>query len=129
VVELNILSGKQAGASIVARRFPFLVGRSADSGLRLDDEGVFDRHFAIRLEAQDGFVLAVQPQAYVGVNGQTAQQTRLKSGDLISVGSVKMGFALSVAPQRDLRFREALMWAGLVFLCIAQVALVYLLMD
>ena len=129
MVELNILSGKQAGASVIARRFPFLVGRSADLGLRLDDEGVFDRHFAIRLEPSDGFILAVQPQAYVGVNGQTAQQTRLKSGDVISVGSVKMGFALSAAAQRDLRFREALMWAGLVFLCIVQVALVYFLMD
>ena len=129
MVELSILSGKQAGASVAARRFPFLVGRAADSGLRLDDEGVFDRHFAIRMEPPEGFVLVVQPQAYVGVNGQTAQQTRLKSGDVISAGSVKISFALSAAPQRDLRFREALVWFGLAFLCIAQVVLVYLLVD
>ena len=129
MVELNILSGKQAGASVVARRFPFSIGRAADAGLRLEDEGVFERHFAIRLEPLEGFVLVVEPNAYVGVNGQTAQQTRLKSGDVISAGSVKISFSLSAAPQRDLRFREALMWAGLAFLCIAQVALVYLLID
>jgi hypothetical protein len=129
VIELNILSGKQAGNSIVARRFPFWVGRSADANLRLDDEGVFDRHFEVRLEPPQGFVLAVQPQAYVAINGQTAQNAVLKSGDVISAGSVKMSFGLAATPQRDLRFREALTWIGLALLSISQVALVYLLIE
>ena len=39
MIELKILSGKQAGATAVARRFPFLVGRAPDSAVRLEDEG------------------------------------------------------------------------------------------
>lgn len=129
MVELNILSGKQAGNAVIARRFPFLVGRSSEANLHLDDEGVFDRHFEIRLETPQGFALVVRPQAYVAINGQTAEKAVLRSGDIISVGSVKMTFGLAAASQHDLRFREGLTWVSLALLCIAQIALVYLLID
>ena len=42
MVQLDILSGRKAGTSIVARRFPFHIGRASDSSLSLDDGGVWD---------------------------------------------------------------------------------------
>ena len=127
MVELKILSGKQAGQVVLVRRFPFLVGRGSRSGLALEDEGVFEKHFEVRLEPRDGFLLFVQPGAYTSVNGQTVQQHLLKAGDVISAGSAKLTFTLAPAAARSLRTQELLIWAGLVLLCLVQVALVYAL--
>ncbi len=127
MVELRILSGKQAGQAVLVRRFPFLVGRGSRSGLQLDDQGVFDKHLELRFVPRQGFLLSVQPGAYASVNGQTVQEHMLRAGDLIAAGSVKLSFSLAPAHSRGMRLEEALVWAGLVLLCLAQVALVYLL--
>ena len=129
MVELSILSGKQAGSTAVARRFPFRVGRASQADLRLDDEGIFDRHFELRLQKSEGFALVVQPDAYAAVNGQSTQHKILKAGDVISAGSVRLGFALAPAAPRSLRLREGLVWTGLALLCLAQIAIIYLLID
>ncbi len=114
---------------MVARRFPFSIGRSAEADLRLQDEGIFERHLELRLQPAEGLVLAVHPDAYAAVNGQTAQETALHSGDVISAGSVKFGLSLSAAPQYSLRFREALVWVGIAVVCAIQITLIYLLLD
>jgi pSer/pThr/pTyr-binding forkhead associated (FHA) protein len=128
VIELRILSGKQAGASVVARRFPFLVGRSADSGLRLEDEGVFDRHFRIVLNAST-FSVASEPNAVTAINNQPITEAPIRSGDTIQAGSVAVGFSLSPVRQRSLRFRESVVWLMLAGLCLAQVAVIYWLLG
>jgi hypothetical protein len=129
VIELRILSGKQAGANVVARRFPFLVGRAAESGLRLEDEGVFDRHFRIQFQPREGFLLLGEPNAVTAVNNQTTAQTRLRSGDIIHAGSVTLSFGLRPPEQRSLRIREVVVWTMLAFLCLAQVAVIYWLLQ
>lgn len=130
MIELKILSGKQAGATAVARRFPFLVGRAPESGLRLEDEGVFERHFRIQFQPREGFLLVTEPNAVTAVNNQTTAQTRLRSGDIIHAGSVTMSFGLRPPEQHSLRLREAVVWTMLGLLCLAQVAVIYwLLLD
>ena len=129
MIELRILSGKQAGAIVVARRFPFLVGRASDSGLRLDDEGVFDRHFRIEFQPREGFLLVGEPNAVTAVNNQTTSRIRLRSGDIIYTGSVTMSFGLRPPEQRSLRIREAVVWIMLAFLCLGQVAVIYWLLQ
>jgi predicted component of type VI protein secretion system len=129
VVELKLLSGKQAGASVVARRFPFRVGRAGDSGLRLEDDGVFERHFSIHLKSKDGFFLASEPPAVTAVNNQPITETRLRSGDVIQAGSASLRFALSPMRQRTLRPREVFVWVMLGVLCLAQVAVIYWLKE
>ena len=114
---------------MVARRFPFRVGRAADSGLRLEDEGVFDRHFRILLKPVEGFFMAGEPNAVTAVNHQTTSEIRLRSGDTIQAGSVAMTFSLSPARQHSLRFREILVWVMLGVLCLAQVAVIYWLLE
>lgn len=128
MIELRILSSKQAGASVIARRFPFQVGRAADSGLRLEEEGVFERHFKILLQGGE-FVLASEPNAVTALNNQPVTQGRLRSGDTIQAGSVSLGFALSPMRQRGLRIREGIVWLMLAGLCLAQVAVIYWLLG
>lgn len=114
---------------MVARRFPFLVGRAPDAGLRLDDEGVFDRHFTLQFSPSEGFLLRSEANAVTAVNNQPAAQARLHSGDVINAGSASIAFALSPMRQRSLRFREGFVWFMLVMLCLVQVAVIYWLLE
>lgn len=129
MIQLDILSGKKAGTSIVARRFPFPVGRLSDSGLPLEDAGVWERHLVFNLHRGSAIVLNVQPNALATLNGAPVQTAPLKNGDLIELGAVKLRFSLSAAPQRSQRWREVGLWIGLGLVFAAQVAVIYLLLD
>lgn len=129
MVQLDILAGKKAGTSIVARRFPFQVGRAPDSGLPLDDSGVWERHLTFNLHRGASVVLNVQPEALATLNGSPTQTAALKSGDLIEFGAAKVRFSLSPARQRSQRWREIALWLGLGLVFAAQVAIIYLLLE
>jgi len=129
VIHLKVLNGTAAGAECVARRFPFLVGRAPESHLRLEMEGVWDRHLEIRLQPSSGFVAATQSEAYVVVNGERVTSAVLRNGDLIELGAAQIRFSLSPTRPRGLRLREILTWVALVALCLGQVALIYRLLE
>lgn len=128
MVQLEVLSGKQAGAVAVARRFPFVVGRDGSSDLRLEEGGVWDRHLELDLQMPDGFALKVLSQARASVNDLPVQQAILRNGDVIGIGAVKLRFWLGETRQLGLRTRECLTWAALVMLCAGQIALIYRLL-
>jgi hypothetical protein len=92
----------------------------------VDDGGVFDRHAEIARSGTE-FVLRVVPPAIISVNAEPIQQRTLQSGDIIQVGSAQLRFGLSPTRHLSLRMREVLTWVGLALLCLAQVALIYLL--
>ena len=128
MVQLQVLSGKQAGAVAVARRFPFVIGRNGSANLRLEEEGIWHRHLEIDLRMPEGFVLAVHTQAAATVNDQPVRRAVLRNGDLIGIGAVKIRFWLSETRQSSLRARELLTWFALGALCAGQVALIYRLL-
>ena len=127
MIQLKILSGKQVGTSRVARRFPVQIGRISTSELQFEEPGVWDRHLAIEAVATGGFLLKAQPQALVRVNGESVNESWLRNGDVIELGSVKLQFWLAQAEQRGLRISECLPWLAMVLMTIGQIALVYLL--
>ena len=129
MIQLQILSGKKAGTDSVARRFPFRIGRSTSANLCLEEDGIWDQHLELDLIMPDGFLLSAQHHALATVNGQRVEQTVLRNGDLIEIGSLKMRFWLSASRQIGLRFREWLTWGALVLLSIGQVCLVYWLLH
>jgi len=128
MVQLKVLSGKQAGAVAAARRFPFIIGRSHPADFRLEEEGIWDRHLELDLQIPDGFVLKVHSQARATVNDQPVKQAILRNGDIIAIGPVKIQFWLSQTRQSGLRPREFLTWAALAALSAGQVALIYALL-
>lgn len=129
MIQLNVLSGKKAGRQKVVRRFPFHVGRAAENDLQLDDAGVWDRHLALECEPDEGFKLATAPNALAAVNNQPVQTARLRNGDIITVGSVKLQFWLAAVRQRGLRLREMAVWALIAVVTAAQFALIYWLIQ
>jgi pSer/pThr/pTyr-binding forkhead associated (FHA) protein len=129
VIQLDILSGKKAGASFVARRFPFRIGRAPDSGLTLEDSGVFDRHATLTVHRRESIVLSIQEGALATLNDEPIQTAALKNGDVLGFGAAKLRFTLSSARQRNQRWREVATWIGLGLLCAAQVAIIYLLIE
>jgi predicted component of type VI protein secretion system len=129
MVQLKILSGKKAGTVMVARRFPVRIGRNANAALQLDDPGVWDQHVEIGFQPNEGFVLTTQDGALTSVNAQSAQRAVLRNGDEIEIGSVKFQFSLPAVRQRGLRFREWIVWGMIAAVSIAQIAVVYWLLQ
>ena len=109
----------------MVRRFPFGIGRAPEADLRIEGEGVWDHHATLRFEQQEGFFLTAEASALVSVNGQRTDRVRLRNGDVVECGSVKMRFWLAPSRQRSLAPRELLTWVGLAALLGVQVLLVY----
>lgn len=125
MVQLKILSGKKAGTEMVARHFPFHVGRASACELSLDEPGVWERHFQINLNAAEGFVLVSDANTSVVIEGKPTQRTSLRSGDIIEIGLAKILFVLSPTRQKSLVLREWLTWIALAGLCLGQIAVIY----
>lgn len=125
MIQLKILSGKMAGTSFVARHFPVRVGRADGNDLQLGEPGVWDGHFQITLAGKEGFILETQADALTTVNGQPAQQSHLRNGDLIEIGALKIQFWLTEAPQKALKIREAFVWGMVAAVTLLQLALIY----
>jgi len=124
MVQLQILTGKRAGAQYTAARLPLQFGRAAESDLCLEEPGVWPRHFQISRQGLD-LVCQAQAEALLSVNGVQVDQAVLRNGDIISIGALKIQFALSPVRQSSLSGREGLTWAALALLCLAQVLLIY----
>ena len=124
MLQLQILSGKQAGHLWEARHFPVRVGRAIESDLCLEDDGVWAEHFQLTTATETGFVLAACPGAFVTVNQVPVETARLKNGDLITAGAVKLSFRLSATRQRSLRVRESLVWALVFGVSLGQIVLI-----
>ena len=129
MVQLKVFSGNQAGATTLARRFPFVVGRNSTADLCLEQDGIWDRHLELYLQIPDGFLLKSHPGALTSVNGQSVQQAFLRNGDVIEIGPLKIQFWLSETHQRGLRTREFLTWFALAALCVGQIVLIYGLLS
>jgi hypothetical protein len=128
MVLLKLLTGKKAGATYAARRFPVRIGRGARAHLRVEADGVWEEHLELDLGPVEGFVLRVHANALAAVNGQPIGKTVLRNGDTIEIGSLKMEFWLAETRQVGLRFREAITWLGIAAVSLGQVGLVYWLL-
>lgn len=129
MIELHILTGKQAGSQSVVRRFPFRVGRAGGNDLQLTDDGTWDQHLTLEFHRQEGFKLAVAQNALVMVNNQPVQTASLRNGDVITLGSAKLQVWLTAARQRGLWLRERFVWALLLTVLLGQFALIYWLLS
>ena len=112
----------------MARRFPVRVGRAAGNDLRLEEDGVWDRHFVLNFDPAEGFILTAQPDALLTVNHEPARSARLRNGDSIEIGSARLQFWLNEIPQRSQRVREGFVWTLIIAICLTEVALVYWLL-
>ena len=99
------------------------IGRASDADLPLEEPGIWPRHCRIARQGRE-LVCQAEAGALLSVNGAPVQQAVLRNGDVISVGALKIRFALSPVRQSSLRAIECLTWAALALLCLAQIALI-----
>lgn len=125
MVQLTVLNGKTAGAVLVARRFPFRIGRAMEDNLRLEEAGVWDGHLQLSLKMPEGFLLAVHEKALAAANGEPFRQRIVRNGDVIEIGPTRIQLALSPMQQRGFRTRELLTWVALIGLFLIQGYLIY----
>ena len=128
MIELNILSGKKAGAQSAVRHFPFRIGRAEGNDLQLADDGVWDRHLVLEFQKKEGFKLAASANALATVNGEPVLEKILRNGDIITIGSARLQFWLAAAQQRGLRLRENFACALLIFVTLGQIVLIFWLL-
>ena len=124
VIQLQIRSGKQADRQVSVCRFPFVIGRESEADLQLDDPGVWERHLEVTFQRGDGYLCAAQPGAMLLLNHQRIESGVLRNGDLIELGSIQLRFWLAPCFQKSTRVREALTWASLAALFVAQITLI-----
>jgi len=129
MIQLKILSGKMAGTETVARRFPFKIGRSAASDLRLEEDGVWDQHLELAFVASTGFVLTTHPDALAAINGRAFRETVLRNGDELAIGALRIRLWLGETTQASLRLREWLTWAAFALITAGQLVLIYYLIS
>jgi hypothetical protein len=120
MVQLHVLTGAEAGKTVVARTFPFKVGRNSGNSLILSDPGVFAEHFEVRF-SDDGFSLAPYANAVVTLNAASTEGAILRNGDVIGCGLAKVQFWLAQLPQGGLRARELVSWALIALVAAAQI--------
>jgi pSer/pThr/pTyr-binding forkhead associated (FHA) protein len=125
MVQLSILTGRQAGNQTIVRRFPFSIGRSSGNHLQLDDAGVWDKHLALDWVDAVHLVARAESGALLAVNQQPEVEVVLRNGDVLSFGSVKLQFWLAPTRQRGLKLREGMVWGLLLAVTAAQLALIY----
>ena len=128
MVELTILNGRLEGQTFSIAGYPVTIGRGPEADLVLEEPGIWDRHFQIQRSETEGFLLAVDAQTQVGVNGEFVRSATLRNGDLLEAGSCRIRFGLSPNQQKSLGWREALVWLFIAGLTLLQVALIYWLL-
>lgn len=128
MIQLQILSGKMAGTRWTARRFPVRIGRAAGNHLQLVEDGIWDEHLELTFERSEGFMLAACSEALVTLNHERVQATRLRNGDSIEIGCVRLRFWLGETRQHGLRLREGFVWGLVTLVSLGEVALIYWLL-
>lgn len=129
MIQFQVLSGKQAGDRWIARRFPVRIGRDSDSDLRLSDPGIWNRHCNVILDPDLGCVLVAQPDALLTVNREPQQTIRLRNGDIIELGDVRLRFWLADPVLRSFRLNEWFVWLLIAGIALGQAALAWWLIG
>lgn len=110
MIELIVINDRNPGRRFQSDAAPVRLGRRVDLEVSLPDPGVWDLHAEIGLNPEGWFCLRGLGQALVTVNQHTVQEHRLRSGDVLGIGSVKLQFTLRNSWQRSLKARELGVW-------------------
>lgn len=124
MLQFKAIAGNRDVTMWEVNTFPVNIGRAAGCEVRLEAPGVWDRHAAVGFDVEEGFILNGQEGAPTRVNGETVQQHRLRNGDIIEIGSVKLQCWLAEVKRRNQAWREKLVWIALALLTALQLVLI-----
>jgi pSer/pThr/pTyr-binding forkhead associated (FHA) protein len=124
MLQFRAIAGGRDGTSWEVEAFPVNIGRAAGCQVQIESAGVWDRHAEVVFDVEEGFILNGHAGALTRVNGESVQQHRLRNGDIVEVGSVKLQCWLSEVKRRDQAWREKLVWIALAGLTVLQLILI-----
>lgn len=126
MIQLDVLTGTKAGTRWVAPALPVRVGRERDASLSLADDGVWERHLELTVRPGEGCVVTAGAEGLSLVNGTPiTQPVRLRSGDVLEAGSVKLRFGLSPTRPSTMALRDLATWLAIGLLCVGQLVAIY----
>lgn len=124
MLQFKAVAGSRDVTTWEVDSFPVNIGRTAACEVRLEAAGVWDRHAEVVFDVEEGFILNGHEGALTRVNGETIQQHRLRNGDVIEIGSVKLQCWLAEVKRRNQAWREKLVWIALAVLTALQLILI-----
>ena len=126
LVQLQVRQGVAVGHVLLTKQLPLRLGRGKGCHMQLTEEGVWEQHGEIDINADQQFILRRHPEASVMINGEPAGEiTTLGNGDEIELGSAKLQFWLGGVRQKNLAAREASAWALLGAIILAEIILLF----
>jgi pSer/pThr/pTyr-binding forkhead associated (FHA) protein len=125
MVCLRFLSGARAGQTVPLRRLPCSIGRSPENELVLTEDGVWDRHLRLSVVPPQGVWIERESEAWATLNERPFLKSRIRPGDVIGFGAIKVQLGLDETHPYGLRWREWSTWIGLGALGVGQIALIY----
>jgi pSer/pThr/pTyr-binding forkhead associated (FHA) protein len=124
MLQFRAIAGTRQATVWEAETFPLQIGRSAGAAIRLEEAGVWDEHAEVDFDVEEGFLLNGHAGALLRVNGEPVAQVRLRNGDIIELGSVKLQCWLSEVKRRNLSWRERFVWFLLFLVTVLQLILI-----
>lgn len=124
MIELIVINDPAPGRRFHADAAPVRLGRRADLEVVLRDAGVWENHAEIAANDDGWFLIRAVGAAHVSVNEHPIKEHRLRNGDVLGMGSVKLQFTLRNPPQRSLKGREVAAWLMIVaVVCLAVIVM------
>ena len=122
MLQVTLLRPVGGGVTPVAC-YPFRIGRAVDDQLRLEAPGIWDRHCTLEWRGLEGVHLVGNAQALTSVNGQTVKEVRVRNGDVVDIGGVRLMLSVCPVPQRHFGLLEVLVWLTLSAIALSQLFL------
>jgi pSer/pThr/pTyr-binding forkhead associated (FHA) protein len=110
MVQLELTSGKNTQL-IPVDTFPCNIGRAGKNTVCITSRGVWDEHASITFDSETGFSIVTQGRGTLIVNGEPADQARLKNGDHLELGSARLRFWLAPVSAPDSSNTDLLFWS------------------
>jgi diguanylate cyclase (GGDEF)-like protein len=117
---LIVLAGESFGRMFRVDGPEVVIGRGADAGIRLRDDGVSRRHARIAITQGDIYLEDLASANGTLLNGEKVHRARLRDGDTIHVGSttvLKLTFSDELEEQFRKRMYEAALFDPLTTAC------------
>jgi pSer/pThr/pTyr-binding forkhead associated (FHA) protein len=122
MLQVTVLGQAQATVTQISS-YPFRIGRAPGDHLRIQAPGVWDNHITLEWRAAEGIHLVGSPESLTAVNGHLVKETRIRNGDLVQIGGVRLLLSVAPAAQRSFRPLEIVIWTALGAVGLAQLYL------
>ena len=123
---LRVTDSRGTVTQHLVEKFPYRIGRSTQSHLRLEEPGIFEQHASIVPAEHGRFLIRSEGESLLLRGGEALREAQLVPGDELSLGSARIMVSLAPARQKRLALSEAIVWLLLAIVAAGQTAVLVL---